>query len=225
MTYREPGLSGGGGDGDGPKQVPTLLRASATAWSRSPTTRLLAPSKYINPPPPAFLLLTLFQCLSDLCCSWPSATVCLCTTDTNRFWRVMWNYPELFKSHRPYLSYSAACIAFNRCGFVYARLSLYFSTWVVLALSAWRKPLVPHFDQAAGEVCRPGRGFAPKETGRGISFVRAAPAIISHWNLCSWKCWYILLWLRLKLCEWGLWFSASSGTAVRWFQRGWILFL
>lgn len=36
---------------------------------------------------------------------------CLCTTDTNRFWRVMWNYPELFKSHRPYLFSSAAHIA------------------------------------------------------------------------------------------------------------------
>lgn len=36
------------GDGDGPKQVPTLLRAMASALSWGLTTRLLAQSNYIT---------------------------------------------------------------------------------------------------------------------------------------------------------------------------------
>lgn len=51
------------GDGDGPKQVPSLLRTTASALSWGPTTRLLAQSNYITlfPAPLPFLLLPLFQ--------------------------------------------------------------------------------------------------------------------------------------------------------------------
>ena len=56
MTYREPGFSSSRGDGDGPKQVPTLLRAWAAALGWSPATRLLEWSNYITAPLSSFNL-------------------------------------------------------------------------------------------------------------------------------------------------------------------------
>lgn len=152
---------------------------------------------FISCPPPLSSFTLVPVC--DLHCSWPSASVCLCTTDTNRFWRVMWNYPWLFKPHRPYLFLSTACIAVTGVALFMHGLSLCFSTWVLLARGVRRKPLPPCFAQAAGELSGScGQVFALNEAGRGTSFIRAAPAVISHCNLCFWKLWSTLPWLLLN---------------------------
>lgn len=168
MTYWEPCFSKG--HGDGPKQVPTLLRASAPTLcltirpSRGCTTAAWHGAIIFFP----FFPLTLFLCLSDCCCSWRGAIVCLWTTGINRFWRVMWNYRELFNivPCLPFLGCPHCC---SRCGFVYAGRPLYFSNGAVLALSAPRKPFAPRLARVAGRLCRGEQSFAPPQTGRGIA--------------------------------------------------------
>lgn len=84
------------GLGHGPKWGPKMR---PPAWSNCITPLPQFFLSFNLVPVPVWSVLQLARCH------------CLCTTDTNRFWRVMWNYPELFKSHRPYLFSSATCIA------------------------------------------------------------------------------------------------------------------
>lgn len=138
----------------------------------------------------------------------------------------MWNYPWLFKPHRPYLFPSTACIALTGVALFMHGLSLCFSTWVLLVRSVRRKPLPPSFAQAAGELSGScGQAFAPSATGRGISFIRAPAAVISHCNLCFWILWSTLPWLWLNFVSKACGSQHLLVQDVRWFQRGRILFL
>lgn len=186
MTYLEAAFSCSTGDGDGPKQVPTLLKAMASALSWGPTIRPLARSNYITlfPAPLPSLLLPLFQCVISTAAGRVPVFVCAQRTQTDSGGSCE-TTPDSLNLTALAFFLSTACIAVTGVALFMHGLSLCFSTWVLLARGVRRKPLPPCFAQAAGELSGScGQVFALNEAGRGTSFIRAAPAVISHCNLC-----------------------------------------
>lgn len=109
------------GDGDGPKQVPTLLGPMASSLSWGPTTRLLAQSNYITlfPAPLPFLLLPLFQHVLSTAAGRVPAFVCAQRTQTDSGGSCETTPGSL---NLTALTFPPCCPhCSNRCGFVYAR--------------------------------------------------------------------------------------------------------